>query len=773
MGRGRDLIVRILGDSSSAERAFKRTADAAEKVGPGAKVAENAVANVAGALTGRLGPASNVAEDALKGIGTRAIASGDALSLGLAGGAAVAGGALAAFAADGVSKFVDLAEEVRNFQRASGASAEESSRFIAVLDDLKISSEAGGTALFKLGREVAGGAPKLRQYGVEVAKNADGTASLTETLLNVADAYSKAPDQATRTAIAFAAFGKQAQTLLPLLEKGRKGLADYFEEAEKHGQILGDEDLNQARELELALDDLQDAIRGVQIVGAKALVPFLTDLTAAGTKALALAGDLDRKSGGFLRDVGASAVKELLGPVGDGVELLGLFSDESDKAKGSTEKLGGAADEAAGSLEELEAETRTAAEAHKEAEQAAKAHEQALRAVFRASEGVIGSQFAVADAEELLRDAHDEVAEKERELAEARAGLGNGAQRAAAASRALADAQRDSGRAASDAARDVADAERAYNEAAGKEGAGSDEAKQAAERLTAAREKQARAAEDAGRRLSDAERAVQEAQRGGGKARDVAEAAEAVQEARRAEIRATNDLAQARRDLAVTQAEAAGKAVDDAEKYRLYRDELIKLKDATAPGSELRKNLEGLINSLPPPEVRSRVVMDTTEAEAKLRNLLLGAGSLADVGNILNSLPTLANGTKADSGNIRADAGTILGPAASPPSSSRQRRDAVKYRAHGGPLNPGDFSWVGEKGVELLHMGSTGGQVVSNDQIREAVVPLPRAGERPQPAPPPVTINQHNEFHGSDTPSEAAIEAANQALAWRISLMLR
>lgn len=89
-------------------------------------------------------------------------------------------------------------------------------------------------------------------------------------------------------------------------------------------------------------------------------------------------------------------------------------------------------------------------------------------------------------------------------------------------------------------------------------------------------------------------------------------------EARRGEIRSIDDLAKAQRDFAAQQAAAAGRQLTDAESYRIYRDELIKLKDALAPESPLRVNMEGLINQLPPPEVKFKVIADI---EAAIKNL--------------------------------------------------------------------------------------------------------------------------------------------------------
>lgn len=127
------------------------------------------------------------------------------------------------------------------------------------------------------------------------------------------------------------------------------------------------------------------------------------------------------------------------------------------------------------------------------------------------------------------------------------------------------------------------------------------------------------ASADSAQKERDLAAAIREHGRG---STEAAAASNDLEAARRDELRAIDDLAQASRDYAVQQAAAAGQTLSDADKYRIYRDELIKLKDQLAPGSPLRVHLEGLINQLPPPEVKFKVVADTQQATAALDALL-------------------------------------------------------------------------------------------------------------------------------------------------------
>lgn len=301
----------------------------------GIKETESALGGLKGATQGANDQLSKMSGGIIPNIGS---AMKTALPLAAAAGAA----ALAKFAVDGVNNFVNLASEVRNFGRVSGASAEESSKIVAVLDDMEVSSEAGGKAMFKLGTNVADGGAKLQAFGVEVAKNKDGTTDLVGTLLNVADAYKSTGDQGERNALVMEAFGRSGKELIPILEQGRKGLEKFFASAENNHQILSQEDLDMAREYELAIDALNDAMGGLQRSAGSALVPVITDL--ANTTAMSIT-EIDQLTGsvggltgvlGFANEAfnplqmglsaATGAAKILSGDFRDGAqEMTGMF----------------------------------------------------------------------------------------------------------------------------------------------------------------------------------------------------------------------------------------------------------------------------------------------------------------------------------------------------------------------------------------------------------------------------------------------------------------
>lgn len=408
-----DKNVKIGADTKSAEASISRLSNVTTK----------GLDDITSRLTGGLGPASGEAKAALDGMAK----SGSLVGPAIAGGIAIAGAAVAAFAIDGAQKFVALASEIRGFQRVSGASAEESSRFVAVLDDLGVSAQTGGNAIFLLSRKVAEGGADLRKLGIDMAVAQDGTADLTETLLNVADAYAAQSDPAKRAEIAFAAFGRQGKELIPVLEQGRAGLQKFFESAEGGRQIFSQADLDKARQFELAMDDLSDTFRGLQLEAGEAVLPFLTSLAKVTAKAIEFGNVVKDKVGGAFETVARVGLGVITAGASEGV----LFAFR---------KLAGGSDEAKKSQRELAEQVKLTAAAQQEEARASEEQAAALDKVTNATLSAVSSQLGYQASVNTLKDNINDLDDRTREYSEAVAENGANSKEAEAANRALRDA---------------------------------------------------------------------------------------------------------------------------------------------------------------------------------------------------------------------------------------------------------------------------------------------------------------------------------------------
>jgi hypothetical protein len=338
---------------------------------------------------------SNIARTALDSVGLSGVSMGAGLSAAAVGGGALVGVGLAKFAIDAASTTADLAGEIRDFQRVAGTGAEESSRFVAALDDLGVSTDKGASAVFKLSKNAETNKQGLADLGIEIAKNKDGTTDLTGTLLNAADAFVATNDQATKNAIAFTAFGKAGKDLIPVLEQGRAGLQAFFDGADEGHQIFTQQQLDNAREYDLALNNLGDTFRGLQIeVGQKA-IPVVTGFANAFSNIVGTADKAQEATSGFYGTAvkGAAENAPVIGTfvkMGEGLaDLTGIFdsgSDASSKYTDAQTKLKDAQTQAFN----LAAQGKTHTSEYKDAMNDAKA----------ASEVLTGAQQRLADSME-------------------------------------------------------------------------------------------------------------------------------------------------------------------------------------------------------------------------------------------------------------------------------------------------------------------------------------------------------------------------------------
>jgi hypothetical protein len=339
-----------------------------------------------------------------------------------------------------VSEFADATAGVRAFQRVSGATAEDSSKLTVAARVLGVDSEQLGKSMFRLAHNLDGGKDALAKYGVEVAKNKDGSADLTDTMLNVADAVHRVGPGAEADAIAFAAFGRQGAALLPILLRGRDGLKEITDNIPK-GEMFNQADLEKGRQFTLATKQLSEELRGLEIEGGKALVPLATAFVQDLKPAVSFFGTIARG----IEDIHSlnRFVPSFLG------------GDAGKKAADSQKDLTGAASAAATSLD---GETTAATDAAKAVDDLKKATTDAMKAqdsLDKAHRSVTTAQRGESQARDDLNKLQQQGAVDANAVAQAEKGV-------ASAAKATSDAQKAEAQAAqrvADAQQGVLDAE--------------------------------------------------------------------------------------------------------------------------------------------------------------------------------------------------------------------------------------------------------------------------------------------------------------------------
>lgn len=153
-----------------------------------------------------------------------------------------------------VGAVVAYADQVRNVQLATGASAEDSSRLIQILDDQKISYEQLEKAIAKSG--------KTFDFSIQG-------------IANMSDEYNRLGTTQEKAAFMQERFGKQWQSFIPVMKQGSQGILEMAAAVDK-SQILTQKAVDDARKYEIALDAWNDSIMGVKWSLGQQLLPTVT-----------------------------------------------------------------------------------------------------------------------------------------------------------------------------------------------------------------------------------------------------------------------------------------------------------------------------------------------------------------------------------------------------------------------------------------------------------------------------------------------------------------
>src|SRR5258708_97075 len=136
----------------------------------------------------------------------------------LLGGAGLgAVGPLAEIVNASTKAYQSIGDQVENYKRVVGGSAEESSRMVYTFDALGVSTETASAGMFKLSKALETSPAKLAALGIQATYDAKGNIDLSKTLFTVAAASNPTGDQAKKNPILFDAFGKTGKDMTPIL----------------------------------------------------------------------------------------------------------------------------------------------------------------------------------------------------------------------------------------------------------------------------------------------------------------------------------------------------------------------------------------------------------------------------------------------------------------------------------------------------------------------------------------------------------------------------
>lgn len=361
--------------------------------------------------------------------------NGALLKTGVVAGAAVAGAALVKFGKVSVDAFLGLNKEVKAFQRVAGGTTEDASRLVAAFSAVGVDAQTAANGVFMLEKKLGASGQKLAEFGITAVRGKNGLTDMTQTILGVGDAYRKTVDPIQRAALLTAAFGRQGQALAPLLGKSREEIEKFFKSAEKRGLIVSPEDQESARRFNLAVHELGDSLKGLEVEAGRVLVPFLTTLTETITKIV----DLGHKVEGIghfkilgvqILTLAKIASVPLTGGLSAAAIAVGQLGDKSKDTAAQEKELAAAMEDASATADAQSTDLQKAIFAVTTSQRAAAEASRSLDAARRSEadaqadlnkllkEGAVDAQ-KVADAQRALADANRAVGHAQREQAKA------------------------------------------------------------------------------------------------------------------------------------------------------------------------------------------------------------------------------------------------------------------------------------------------------------------------------------------------------------------
>jgi TP901 family phage tail tape measure protein len=187
---------------------------------------------------------------------------------------------------EAISELKNLAPETAAYANEARKAAIRTGTTTEAFQELGFAAKASGvdvatleTSLGIMSRVAFGAAEggeemekTLHKLGIQV-KDSDGKIRPTDELLgDFAEKFAELPEGIERNALAMKVFGRGGRELLPLLAKGKEGIAELRAEAHEFGLVLDKDAIANAKRFAKANRELDESIEGVKFgIGAELL----------------------------------------------------------------------------------------------------------------------------------------------------------------------------------------------------------------------------------------------------------------------------------------------------------------------------------------------------------------------------------------------------------------------------------------------------------------------------------------------------------------------
>ena len=231
-----------------------------------------------------------------------------------------------------VSSFVDMikqgladADAMSKLSISTGEAVDQVAKLKYAADLTGVGTDALGKSLQNLSvglSDLASGkvtpaAQALQAMGV-IAKNADGTLKTsTQTLADIADKFASYKDGAAKAALAQQLFGAGGEAMIPLLNKGRTGLQDLGDQAQRYGLVLDGETQFAVQSLNDNLKKMDAIKQGLALTITSKMLPAFEQISVV---------MLDAKENSHLMSEVADGLTAVLkGTISIGLQAVVMF----------------------------------------------------------------------------------------------------------------------------------------------------------------------------------------------------------------------------------------------------------------------------------------------------------------------------------------------------------------------------------------------------------------------------------------------------------------
>lgn len=178
----------------------------------------------------------------------------------------------------------ELGKSTARLSSLTGLDEKQASRWVNTAKIRGVESKALNVGFVSLARNMhnasKGGENQLRTFRrLGIFQRDLRKGDINSLLLKTADSFNKLGPGAKRTALAQQVFGRQSQTLISLLGKGRKSLQEQLSLSDKYGATLDKNQVKKVLAAAAAQREMRLAIMGIQIAFATHVLPVLTKVT--------------------------------------------------------------------------------------------------------------------------------------------------------------------------------------------------------------------------------------------------------------------------------------------------------------------------------------------------------------------------------------------------------------------------------------------------------------------------------------------------------------